>query len=158
MHHDFRRHSPAFARGLQEIHSLAELSEVDDGAAIHAVFIDLAASDVVNFHVPLACAEIEVEGAVGGIGIDYNIGFRLLNCTDTITDFRLRWSLATVAVNSHNEIFCFGSNSNRIIILIAPITKISGIRPIHRSNNHIVAIQISNVTKEEMYLSIQVTQ
>ena len=47
--------------------------------AIHAVFIDLAACDVVNFYAPLACAEIEVKGAARGIGMNHRATYSLVH-------------------------------------------------------------------------------
>jgi len=79
LNHDLRHQCLAFAHGFQEIYTLLALAEIEDGTAFHTIFINFTTRDVVHLNIPLASAKVEVEGTVGGIGIDYNIGSQLLN-------------------------------------------------------------------------------
>lgn len=63
-YHHLARDFLAFVLGFQEIHAFRALAKVEGGEALMTVFVDLAARDVVDFNVPLAFAEVEVESAV----------------------------------------------------------------------------------------------
>ncbi len=93
LHHDFCCHAPTLAHGFQEVNAFSALTKVEDGMTIHAVFKDLAACDVVNLNNPLACAEIEVESAVRGIGKHLGIGGSLFrnSCKIDTRDKRYRF-------------------------------------------------------------------
>ena len=61
LYHDFGGQATAFVGGFQEINPLMALAQVKDGMVIQAVFIELAASDVVNLNIPLALADVHIK-------------------------------------------------------------------------------------------------